>query len=164
MSQRNDSEGDVQVLRNIVASVEVAMLATLDENHQIRSRPLVTQAWLEEENCLWFFTSAPSGKTEEIKDYPQVDLAYANPETGSYASISGPAQVVKDAEKSRELWSSKCERWFTGVDDPRLRLLRVHPQRAEYWTSQQANHSNIAPKTWSHGKLSFENSLEGVAT
>jgi general stress protein 26 len=49
-------------------------------------------------------------------------------------SVAGAAEVVDDAAKKRELWSSGVEAWLPdGPDSPQAVLLRVRAASAEYW-------------------------------
>ena len=62
--------------------------------------------------------------------------AYAKPESDTYVSISGRAEVVRDPAKMEELWSPVLKAWFPdGLEDPHLCLLKVTAEQAEYWDS-----------------------------
>jgi len=70
----------------------------------------------------------------EIDRDHQVNLSYAQPDDNRYVSISGRANLVRDRSKIDELWSPFLKAWFPdGKDDPRVALLRVDVEQAEYW-------------------------------
>ena len=49
-------------------------------------------------------------------------------------SVSGEASIVADRAKIDELWSPAMKLFFPeGKDDPKLRLIRVRAESAEYW-------------------------------
>jgi len=44
--------------------------------------------------------------------------------------------IVRDRARIEEKWSEPLKAWFPdGKDDPQIALIRVHPERGEYWDS-----------------------------
>jgi general stress protein 26 len=118
----------------MIRDVQVAMMVTLDEGGRMRGRPMRAVKLKEFEGTLWFFTSQPSPKTEEIGHDDRVLLAYADPSGQNYVSVSGTARVIRDPAKQKELWSEPLRTWFPGgPDDPKAALLKVEVEGAEYW-------------------------------
>jgi general stress protein 26 len=118
----------------MIREVEVAMMVTLDEAGHMRGRPMRAVALKEFSGTLWFFTSQPSPKTEEIRHDDRVLLAYADPDGQNYVAISGTARIVRDIAKQKELWSEPLRTWFPGgPEDPNAALLAVAAEGAEYW-------------------------------
>jgi len=130
------SSSDFRKLRELVKRTGIAMLVTSDHQGGLRSRPVETLQF-DEQGRLWFFTAADSPKVGEIDERRgQVNLAYADPSHGNYASISGVARFYRDRSKIRELWHKSAEVWFPdGPDDAQLLLLQVTIEKAEYWDS-----------------------------
>ena len=52
-----------------------------------------------------------------------------------YLSASGTGSFLQDRRKVKELWGTLAGAWFDGPDDPRLWLLRMVPERIDYWKS-----------------------------
>ncbi len=126
---------NVAKLRELIKDIDFAMLTTVNEDGSLISRPMSTQQ-TEFDGDLWFFTSAPTGKTEDIARERQVNVAYAQPDKQRYVSVSGTALVLNDRAKMAELWSPVYKAYFPeGLDDPNLRLLKVSVRKAEYWES-----------------------------
>ena len=120
-------------LATMIRGIKVAMLTTVGPDGRLKSRPMATQE-VEYDGTLWFFTKAGSDKTGEILQSPQVNASYVSLEDHRYVSLSGRATVIRDAEKSRQLWTPAHRTWFPlGLEDPELALLRVDVERAEYW-------------------------------
>jgi general stress protein 26 len=118
-------------LAAMIEALAVGMLTTEDEHGRLRSRPMATQR--VEGGVAYFFTGE-SPKTDELHKDPQVNVSYADPNNEVYVSISGVARTSHDPAKARELWTSAAQRWFPeGPDDPRLMLLSVEIEQAEYW-------------------------------
>lgn len=123
-------------LCELIKDINIAMLTTVSTDGTLRSRPMGTQQVDAASGALWFFTSDDSPKVEEIFEEQQVNLAYASPGKNSYVSVSGRGRVLRDRAKAKELWTPLAKIWFpAGVDDPRLVLLRVEVEAAEYWDS-----------------------------
>lgn len=123
-------------LRELVTDVRTAMLTTVTSEGRLRSRPMVTQQVDIEDAEIWFFTADDAPKVNEIFHEQQVGLAYSCPEKQTYVSISGRAYVIRDPARAKELWTPLAKAWFPqGPSDPRLALLRVEVEQAEYWDS-----------------------------
>lgn len=135
-------------LAALVRQMKIGMLTTIEADGSLRSRPLETVE-VDREGRLWFFTQAHSPKSAraEAGDH-QVNLSYADPRDEDFASISGTARVVRDAERMRELWTANLGRWFPrGLEDPDLALLEVRIDKAEYWDEPRNENVKIGTLT-----------------
>lgn len=122
-------------LFDLIKDVRIAMMTTVEPDGSLRSRPMYNQA-ADENGHLWFFTQAPSGKTQEISRDHQVNLGYSDPEKQHYISVSGRAEIVRDKAMIEKHWSEGMRTWFPeGKDDPSIALIRVKPEFGEYWDS-----------------------------
>jgi general stress protein 26 len=120
-------------IAEMIDRTKFAMLTTMEEDGQLRSRPMSTMQ-MDEDGNLWFFTSQSSPKVAEAQQHRQVNLCYARPDKQDYLSVSGNAELIHDRDKMRSLWTPWIKPWFpNGVDDPDLALLKVHITEAEYW-------------------------------
>ena len=120
-------------LRGLIKDVTVAMVVTVGIDGALHSRPMATRE-IEPDGTLWFFTADDSLKAREIADEHQVNVVYADPRQQKYVSVSGTATIVRDPEKNRQLWIPMAKVFFPhGADDPRLALLRIQVESAEYW-------------------------------
>lgn len=124
---------DFEKIRSIIEDLNVAMLATTDDEMNIRTRPMYTVDMDADQN-IWFFTQDDSGKVKEMTDNHHVNLSYACPKSGKYLSVSGTASFCHDQDRKHELFNIFGKAWFPeGVDDPSLLLIKVNPDQAEYW-------------------------------
>lgn len=120
-------------LRELIDDIGIACLVTTDADGALRSRPMATLP-MGPEAQLWFFTNDYSAKVDNVLLNPQVCLCYVRPDKSRYVSISGTAELVRDADKVRELWTPALGAWFPqGAEDPDLALLRVDIVSAQYW-------------------------------
>ncbi len=126
-------QSDIQTLAKEIKGIKIAMLVTQDPNGQLHSRPMATQE-TEFDGTLWFFTRDESPKTRAIENDSDVNLSYANPDDNRYVSVAGKASIVTDRAKIKELWTPGLKAWFPeGVDDPKIALIRVDVESAQYW-------------------------------
>lgn len=135
---------NIHKLGELIKEVKIAMLTTADVDGTLRSRPMATQKTAFD-GTLWFFTRASSPKVDEVERAHEVNLSYAAPDSNTYVSVSGTAQLVRDKGKAEELWNPILKAWFPrGLEDPDLALLRVTVHKAEYWDSPSSTMVQIA--------------------
>ena len=131
MTAHDTATDGVRKVRELIKDVKMAMLVTIDEDGRPRSRPMQTQD-VEFDGTVWFFTDVNSEKVAEITANPRVNVAYASGNE-TYVSLTGNAEIVQDTAKTHELWNPLLRAWFESADDPRIRLVSVDAESAEYW-------------------------------
>ena len=125
-----------EMLRKIVNDASAAFMVTRGrDGNGMHGRPMATAQADEDFTSVWFASSRDSGKVEEIEANDQVYLGYTNGSGSEWASINGRARIVTDRAKIKELWSPFWKNWFDGPDDPKIILIEVLPETAEYWDS-----------------------------
>lgn len=124
---------DWKRLDGMVHGIRTAMLTTLDEAGQMRSRPMAPLDSADE-GTLWFFTRRSAPKVDEIGHDRRVNVTFADPVSDRYVSVSGRAALVRDAARAIQLWSPALAAWFpAGPEDRDLALLRIDVESAEFW-------------------------------
>lgn len=126
-------------LFDLIDELETAMFTTRRADGRLVSRPMATQKRAEGAD-LWFVTSRKTEKLDEIRNDPQVNLAYYKDRTREWVSVSGRARVVDDRKKVRELYQPDWRAWFGDEgnekdgtpDDPRMILIGVDVEMAMY--------------------------------
>lgn len=122
-------------LYELIKDIKIAMMTSVEPDGSLHSRPMHNHK-ADEAGDLWFFTRARTPKVEELKRDSEVNLAYSDPSSQSYVSVSGKAEIVTDKAQVKALWSEGLRTWFpAGPDDPNIALIRVHPSGGEYWDS-----------------------------
>ncbi|WP_428310374.1 pyridoxamine 5'-phosphate oxidase family protein [Hydrocarboniphaga sp.] len=121
-------------LRKLVEKAKVGMFTTIDRAQELRSRPLHT-VQMDDDGSLWFVVATASPKTQEVNEHEgKVCLAYANHGDQEYVSITGHASLVRDSAMKEKIWNKMIDVWFPkGDKDPNVAMLKVVPERAEYW-------------------------------
>ncbi len=133
MDTEKQTTDDLEKIAELIGDIKFAMLTTVASDGSLRSRPLSTLK-MDTQARLWFFTSLSSPKMDEIREDTRVGLTYERPDKQDYVSISGTAEVTRDKEKMKEMWTPWIKPWFpAGLDDPDLVLLKVSIDEAEYW-------------------------------
>ena len=98
MSEQSKSE-QVKYLIDKIEDVRIAMLVTVNANHEIHSRPMGT-AHVDEEGNIWFFTNEYSSKVDEISHENKVVVTYSDSNNSTYLCIKGTASLVDDRAKN----------------------------------------------------------------
>src|SRR4051812_25904108 len=89
--------------KELVADVNICMFTTLDENHNVTSRPMFTSS-VDDDGNVWFFTNEFSEKINEVSKDNIVHLIYAHPGKNIYIDVKGTCSLVIDRKKMDELW------------------------------------------------------------
>jgi len=129
----------LQKLYELIETIETAMFTTRRGDGRLVSRPMATQKRAAGAD-VWFVTMRNSEKLEEIRNDPQVNLAYFKDRTKEWVSVSGRARVVDDRAKIRELYAPDWRAWFGdeggakdgSPDDPRMILIGVDVEMAMF--------------------------------
>jgi general stress protein 26 len=133
MSEHVPTQTPHQRLGELVRGIRVVMMTTVSSNAEAHARPMYAQDEPSGED-LWFLTDRRSGKVSEIMRNSHVLLTYSDAGANRYVSVWGDASVHADHVKARELWSAPAQGWFPdGPEDPNLVLIRVRPEKVEYW-------------------------------
>jgi general stress protein 26 len=133
-----NASGKKTRLYELIDGIEIAMFTTRRPDGRLVSRPMATQARAEGAD-LWFVTDSSTYKLDELEQDSQINLAYYNPKSREYVSVSGTARISNDRAKIRELYRPDWKAWFGGdskesgtPEDPRIMLIAVDVESAVY--------------------------------
>ena len=116
----------------LMSDVGMAMLVTHADGEEMRARPMAARVEADD-NAIYFFTDASAPKDQEIAHDSHVCLAFADPKSTRFVSVTGLAEVYADAGLAERLWKAADKAYFSDYTDPKLRVIRVTPERGEYW-------------------------------
>lgn len=135
MTDQSDTS-DLDIIRTILKGARFATVTTRSGD-ALHSRPLaVVQDEDDFTDTLYFFTQDPSGKTADVAEHPEVNVAVGDDK--GHLSLSGTADVTRDAALIDRFWNPYAEAWFEdGRNDPTVALLRVSVDTAEYWDTDK---------------------------
>lgn len=133
MAEQTNTDQARAKVQDLIADIKVALLVTRAQDGKMSGRPMAAIS-NKLTDGLWFFSRVASPKTGELMHDNHVLLAYSEPKTQNYVSISGQAEIVRDPRKIEELWSESARTWFPkGPSDPEICLIKVDIESAEYW-------------------------------
>lgn len=123
----------IEKVKALAKAIRIAMLTTVSEDGQLRSRPMALND-IEEDGTMWFFTGKDSEKVEEIEEYAKVNVNFADNDDNDYLSVAGKAELVLDKAIIKDKFNRMTKAWFPeGTESDNISLLRVTPNSAEYW-------------------------------
>lgn len=126
-------------LQAMVNDIKYTMMTTRTHEDHLHSCPMNTTETSIGAKEIWFIGHSPSETVDNIKNNPEVNLAYVSQDDKNYLSITGRAELVEDKEKLDELWSMTYNAYFEhGKEDPKVQLIKVVPHGAEYWANGNA--------------------------
>lgn len=126
-------QGDPAKLKMLIESIRIGLLTTVNLDGSLHTRPVETLR-CDSDGILWFFTDHQSPKAQELSHDMRVSVGYADPSKKIYVAVTGRARILRDRTLAAQLWTLGQRAWYPhGLDDERLSILRVTPERAEYW-------------------------------
>jgi len=123
--------GDIGRVWDIVEKTGVGMLTTRFSGG-LRSRP-VEPRLDRDAGVIRIVTDVRGLKDDEIERSPDIGLVVINAADKAYLSITGRAAVTRDTALARQIWHKTDELWWSGPDDPNVRVIVVTPSQAELW-------------------------------
>lgn len=132
LQDRHTSAEEQQEIWRKAEKLRFAMMTTRSSDATLGSRPMTLQG-VDGDGTLWFFTSADTQLVEDVHEDRAVNVAFADPGDDFYLSISGIGHFIDDRQKVEALWTPMAAAWFDGPTDPKLAMLRVQPERVDYW-------------------------------
>lgn len=132
---------DFKKLAEMIKDMKFTMFTTVNLDGTLHSRPMATLELDAEkfDGTLWFFSRKSSFKNMEIESEQDVNLAYSEPSSQRYVSVSGKAFLSQDEAKIKELWNPTMKAWFPeGLNDKELSLIGVRIESADLWDSPPA--------------------------
>lgn len=118
----------------LMQRIKVGLFVTHDfrRGGELRARPVHAHP-TPGESAIYILTDAESAKVHEVADNRNVCIAFADPKSQKYVSVSGSASVSEDRAKIRELWTASDKSFWTDENDPRIRVVKIDASEAEYW-------------------------------
>lgn len=98
----------------------------------MRARPMAMRP-AQEEGAIYFLTDVDAPKAAEVWRNHAICLTLSDNRRQKYLSITGHAKIIDDTERVKEIWSVYDKAFWPDKDDPRIRILRVTLDDAEFW-------------------------------
>jgi general stress protein 26 len=116
---------------DLVGKVGVCMLTTHFRGG-LRARPVEVRPD-RAQGLIFVLTDIHGRKGSDIETSRDVCLVFVDGPEKAYLSIVAEAEVVDDHAKAAEIWKTSDGLWWSGPDDPNVRVLRIAPRTAELW-------------------------------
>ncbi len=97
-------------------SVKVGMMCTRNGRSQLVSRAMALAATSQGVDLL-FHTNTETGKTDELAQEPHVNIAFYQPSSGEWASVSGTARISTDRELVHKHYNVALRTWMGDLGD-----------------------------------------------
>jgi general stress protein 26 len=124
---------DIDHVWKLIHEIPIAMVVTHEgQGQNMRARPMAVRP-ARDEGAIYFLTDADTPKANEIQRNQSVCLALSDDRNQKYVSISGHAEMIDDKDRVKKFWSIYDKAFWSDKNDPRIRVLRVTPESAEYW-------------------------------
>ena len=127
-----DKEQVINAARALVRAGRAFVLATVDQQGAPQTR-WMGAALLEEPFTLYMVASANSRKMGQMAANPNAQLAFQTEDFSEVATLSGPCELVSDAQTKRRVWDGipASAEYFAGPDDPGFGVIRLTCRRIE---------------------------------
>jgi general stress protein 26 len=134
MSEHESEQKHNERIWALIEEIGICMLTTQAAD-SLHARPVEARASSADKAAgrIYVVTDVRSTKADDIAARPGVVLTFVDQRKKAYLSVTGRAQVQRDATKTRELWRKTDEMWWSGCDDPNVCLLRIDAMTAELW-------------------------------
>lgn len=121
---------DLARLGELIADMPVAMLTSVGDDGSLVSCPMEALE-MDRDGALWFFTDLRLDFVERLR---AVNLSFADDARATYVSLSGRGEIDKHPIRIERLWTMFDRAGFPeGPESRHLALLKVVPEKAEYW-------------------------------
>ena len=125
-------------------------------------RPMTAQIE-NDSGPIWFFTALETDLAVATASKPQDGLLmFTAKDHEMFATVGGTLQQDNDPAVIERLWNPFVAAWYTGKDDPKLRLLRFDPGNAEIWQNASSLIAGIKMLIGIDPKKSFEDDVAKV--
>ncbi len=124
-------------LHELVKKAPTCFFCTrLQSGSPFATRPMSVQK-VDERGTLWFLSPNDSQKNRDVASDATVQLLFQGSAHSDFLTLYGKATLSQDKAKIKELWEPILKTWFTeGVDDPRIEVISVVPDRGYYWDNK----------------------------
>jgi general stress protein 26 len=116
-------------------SSDMTMMLGLEGVEDGHTRPMTAQIE-DEHGPIWFFTADQNDLVQALGEGStgRAIATFTAKGHDLFAAVHGTLSVDTDRAVVERLWNRFVAAWYEdGKDDPKLRLLRLDPERAEIW-------------------------------
>ncbi len=142
----------IAVAREQMANIRYCALITVDNSGHPQAR-IMDPFPPEDGMVVWLGTNPKSRKVREIRNDPRVTLFYADPEGGSYITITGTARLVDHPEAKAGRWKEGWESFYPDRENDYI-LIKVTPISLDVLSIKHGITGN--QETWRTPSINFK--------
>ncbi len=137
-------------------------LANAEDGH---ARPMTAQTEQDEGGPIWFFAAADNAIVEKLNGGgdPRAMAHFVSKGHDLWATIHGTLSVTTDRAAIDRLWNPYVAAWYTGKDDPTIRLIRLDTESAQIWIDASSVVAGIKMLMGIDPKKNYENKVAEVS-
>ena len=119
---------------------DMTLMLGLDGVADSHAQPMTAQFENDQDNGpIWFFTSSETEFARELRESSNGVAHFVSKGHDLFATMHGTLTIDNDRAMVDRLWNRFVAAWFEGgKDDPKLRLLRFEPERAQIWLNESS--------------------------
>jgi general stress protein 26 len=112
---------------------DMTMMLGLDGVEDGHARPMTANV-IGQNKPIWFFTSSDNVIVKKLGASNRAIATFTARDHKLFATMHGTLALETDRAMIDRLWNKYVATWYEGgKSDPKLRLLRLHAERAEIW-------------------------------
>lgn len=136
----------ISVAKEVMREARFCSFVTLGSDGHPQAR-VVDPFVPEEDLTVWVATNSVTRKVAELRKDPRVTLFYFEPQSLSYVTLLGTAELVQDPAEKAKHWKEEWAPFYKDENrgDDYL-LIRVRPRRLEIVSYAHGLFNN--PETW----------------
>jgi general stress protein 26 len=128
-----------------------------------KGQPMTVQFDGDHSGPLWIFTSNDNDLVVSIGGSERDGLIqFVSKGHDLFATVDGRITVDTDYTTVERLWNPFVAAWFTGKDDPKLRLLRFEPSHAQIWLNEHSLLAGVKMMFGSDPKQDYKDKVADV--
>lgn len=128
-----------------------------------KGQPMTVQFEGDDSGPLWIFTSNDNDLVQSIGGSERDGLIqFVSKGHDLFATVDGTVTVDTDPATVERLWNPFVAAWYTGKDDPKLRLLRFDPGHAQIWLNEHSLFAGVKMLLGRDPKQDYEGKVADV--
>jgi general stress protein 26 len=129
----HDTLNPIAQVNELMRGIATAILTTVRPDGTLHSCPMASRP-ADPAGVLWFLSLNHTEKVEAVRTNQRVNVAFIDPSSQRYVSVSGYCELVRDHVLAKELWDPGFTSWAPGgPEDINLVLMKVDIQQVESW-------------------------------
>lgn len=134
------------------------------QDNAVEAQPMTAQLLeAEPQGPIWFFTSVDTDLAKALGTKQAAFFTFAGKGHGLFATVRGNLAVRNDRAVIDALWNPFVAAWFTGKDDPKLRLLCFEPAEGRIWFDAKSLFAGIKMLLGIDPKDAYKDKVASVA-